>query len=210
MRSPLKTAEAWNRRLHYYAGLLLLPFLALFAFTGLILNHPKWTFAEFWPTRHEVAFERPVAKPAGATDLEKARDLMRQLGVSGEIDWTTTHPSSNRFDFRVSRPGTLLEIKTDLDRGTATVKRIQTNTWGIVHMLHTFTGVRTTDPDNHRDWLFTYLWSASMDAVAAGLALMALGSIWMWYRLKTKRRLGALVLASGFAATALFLLAPGF
>ena len=38
--------ERWNRKLHFYAGLFLLLFIWLFAVSGLILNHPKWTFAE--------------------------------------------------------------------------------------------------------------------------------------------------------------------
>jgi hypothetical protein len=204
MHLLLKTIEAWNRRLHYYAGLVLLPFIALFGFSGLILNHPKWTFAEFWPGRHESASEHAVRPPAGSSDLDKARDVMRQLGVSGEIDWTTTYPEPGRFDFRVSRPGRILEIKADLNRGVANVKQIQTNGWGVVHMLHTFTGVRAGQPGMQRDWVLTMVWSAAMDAVAAGLALMALGSIWMWYRVKPKRQLGALVLAAGVAACGLF------
>ena len=38
--------ERWNRKLHFYAGLFLLFFTWLFAFSGLLLNHPTWTFAE--------------------------------------------------------------------------------------------------------------------------------------------------------------------
>ena len=41
----------WNRRLHYYLGLCLLFFTWLFVFTGLLLNHPRWQFAQFWPNR---------------------------------------------------------------------------------------------------------------------------------------------------------------
>ena len=47
----VKTLEAWNRRLHFYLGLYLLFFIWLFALTGLLLNHPKWSFADFWPMR---------------------------------------------------------------------------------------------------------------------------------------------------------------
>ena len=38
--------KRWNRKLPFYAGLFLLFFLWLFAFSGLILNNPTWSFAE--------------------------------------------------------------------------------------------------------------------------------------------------------------------
>jgi hypothetical protein len=46
-RSSVSTFLVWNRRLHYYLGLYLLFFCWLFAFTGLVLNHPRWAFAQF-------------------------------------------------------------------------------------------------------------------------------------------------------------------
>lgn len=58
----------WNRRIHYFIGLYLLFFCWLFVFTGLLLNHPRWRFAEFWPNRVQNTIEMPVDAPAGATD----------------------------------------------------------------------------------------------------------------------------------------------
>src|SRR5512141_3008159 len=94
-RSPFKL---WNRRLHYYLGLYLLFFVWLFALTGLLLNHSQWKFAEFWDSRRQTSDERNIVAPAAAGDLAQARDLMRQLGIRGEIDWTTTRKDPNRFD----------------------------------------------------------------------------------------------------------------
>lgn len=59
--------ERWNRRLHYFAGLFLMFFLWLFAVTGLILNHPTWSFAESWTKRTDANSERAItALGAGA------------------------------------------------------------------------------------------------------------------------------------------------
>jgi hypothetical protein len=52
--------ERWNRKLHFYAGLFLLFFLWLFAFSGLLLNHPSWSFAEFWNNRRQTNYEREI------------------------------------------------------------------------------------------------------------------------------------------------------
>jgi hypothetical protein len=198
------TFEKWNRRLHYYLGLYQLFFIWLFCFTGLLLNHPTWSFADFWPTRHESVIERAITRPGPGTDLEQAREILSQLGLRGEIEWTTERGDSQRFDFRASRPGHIFEIKTDLERGWAKVQRIDVNGWGVMRILHTFSGVRADDERNSRDWFLTSAWALSMDAVAAGLAVMVLGSYYMWWRLPRRRTGGLIALLSGWVVCALF------
>ena len=79
--------ERWNRKLHFYSGLFLIFFLWLFAFTGLLLNHPQWTFHENWTNRHETTQELAIKAPApnATDDLAQARDILGQLGIAG--DW---------------------------------------------------------------------------------------------------------------------------
>src|SRR4029079_4833360 len=97
--SLLAVCERWNRKLHFYSGLFLLVFLWLFAFTGLLLNHPKWTLQESWLNRHETKYKLPIVPPAaGLTgDLEQAHDLMRQMPIHGELFWTTTPRAAPRL-----------------------------------------------------------------------------------------------------------------
>ena len=88
--SPVVYASrAWNRRLHYYLGLYFLFFVWLFALTGLLLNHGSWKFAEFWPGRKVATSEHPIQPPAAGNTLAGAQDLMRQLGIAGEIQCST-------------------------------------------------------------------------------------------------------------------------
>jgi uncharacterized protein len=203
-RRVADTFELWNRRLHYYIGLFLLWFVWLFALTGLLLNHPKWSFAEFWPTRKQTSFERQIKRPPAGSDLEQAQNLLRQLGVTGEIEWTSTRTDSGHLDFRASRPGHTFEIGTDLDRGQAAVQRIEVNAWGVMRILHTFSGVRIGDSRNQRDWILTSVWALSMDGVAIGLIVMVLGSYYMWWRLPRRRATGLLAIVSGWLACLLF------
>lgn len=204
-KSTPDSLALWNRRLHYYLGLYLLVFLWLFSFTGLLLNHPKWTFAEFWQNRKQSSSTPQIQPPPPASDLVQARDIMRQLGIVGEIEWTRARTDSNRLDFRVSRPGQILEIKTDLQRNRAEIQRIDVNGWGVVRILHTFTGVRMGDSVNQRDWTMTTLWALSMDGLALGMILMVATSLYMWWALKQKRRLGLAVLSLGTLSCALFI-----
>jgi hypothetical protein len=203
-RDVIAAVLLWNRRLHYYLGLYLLCFGWLFALTGLLLNHPKWEFAQFWPNRLQSRIEQPIRAPQGHTDLDRAQDLMLQLGLRGEIQWPARAVPAGPFVFQVTRPGRIVEVRADLRAGRAAIARTELNAWGVMHVLHTFTGVRTGDLQNQRDWLLTSVWAFSMDAVALGLVLMVLSSYVMWYRLPAKRRGGIAALAAGYALCGLF------
>jgi hypothetical protein len=191
--------ERWNRKLHFYAGLFLLFFMWLFAFSGLVLNHPSWRFTEFWSNRAQSTYERDIAVPGpdAKGDLGQAREIMGQLGIVGEILWTTTRTDPNQFDFQVRRPGHFFFIKADLTRKRVAVQQSDVNLWGVMRALHTFTGVQMDDPRNSRDWGLTSVWAYSMDAIAAGIIFMVLSSLLMWFKLPQKRISGAFVLGLG-------------
>ncbi len=198
--------ERWNRKLHFYSGLFLLFFLWLFAFSGLLLNHPSWTFAESWNNRKEANYEREITAlgPDVKGDLGQAREIMRQLGIAGEILWTTTRTDPDQFDFQVRRPGHFYFIKANLAQKRVAVRQADVNLWGVIKVLHTFTGVQMDDPRNSRDWVLTSIWAYSMDAVTAGLIFMVLSSLYMWLQLPQKRLLGAVVLGLGLLSCGLF------
>ena len=135
---------------------------------------------------------------------------MRQLNISGEISWTTTDPKEDHFDFRVTKPGKWLTIKIDLKAQRATVEQIQTNVWGVLHIFHSFTGVRMNEPKEKRDWFVTKLWSLSMDAVCVGLLFQVFSSLYMWYQILPKRRLGLFFLIIGVFCCGLFVFGLGW
>jgi hypothetical protein len=200
--------ERWNRRLHYYAGLFLLLFLWLFAATGLILNHPAWNFAESWKNRAETNEVRTITAlaPEVRGDLAQAREVMRQLGIEGDILWTTTRADPSQFEFQVRRPGHYYFLKADLAQNRVVLRNVKVNLWGVAKVLHVFSGVQLDDPRQSRDWWLTHVWAYSMDAVAAGLIVMVMGSLYMWWELPAKRLPGALVLGFGTILCGLFCL----
>jgi hypothetical protein len=203
-RSTTDVFLVWNRRLHYFLGLYLLFFCWLFVFTGLLLNHSRWQFAQFWPNRVQTTTEHQFQVPLATTDVERARELMQQLGIAGEVQWPAVQTANAPLAFQVTRPGQVIDVKADLKSGRATLQRSHVNAWGVMHVLHTFTGVRAADTRNARDWTLTTVWALSMDAVAAGLIIMVFSSYIMWYRLKAKRRGGIAALLLGFTSCGAF------
>jgi hypothetical protein len=184
--------------------LYLLFFIWLFAFSGLLLNHSSWKFGEFWRNRKESTREHAIVAPPAGDDFAQATDLMRQLEIRGEIEWTATGTNANRLEFRVTRPGRVFDIKADIEQKQAAIKQTDVNAWGVMRALHTFSGVRRNDTRNMRDWALASIWVFAMDAVAAGLILMVLTSLYMWYELPQKRRWGGISLLLGCAACGWF------
>ena len=118
--------------------------------------------------------------------------------------WTAAGNDPDRLEFRVSQPGRILDIRADLVRSKATVKRIDLNAWGVMRILHTFTGVRPDDARNRRDWVLTQAWAWTMDAVAAGLILMVLSGLIVWWGSSPRRRWGIVALCLGSLGCGLF------
>jgi len=195
--------QKYCRKIHIYCGLALLPLTLLFSASGLMLNNPGWNITKFWPQRQETTSERIIEPPRATGDLERARELLRQLGLSGEIERTTSYPEGDHFDFQVVRPGRIIEVKCDLAEKKAAVKQIQTNQWGVLSMLHTFTGVRQNDPDKTRNWIMTTIWSATIDALALGLIVMVLSSLYLSILDEERRGLKLSALSLGLL-TAIF------
>ena len=195
-------AETWNRKLHIFLGLFFLFFLWLFCLSGVVLNHPKWSIAGFWNKRKQMSVESQVFRPVETEDLPAARNLMTQLRIRGEISGEVSRAKSGEFAFRVARPGDIYDISADFSKGLARVDQVHVNGWGILNMLHTFSGVRRTDPTLHQNWWATWIWRFSMDALSGGLVLMVLSGIYIWYGRARQRRSAMLALAFGILAVA--------
>lgn len=212
MLTPLlpKWFDRWNRKLHIYLGLYLLLFVWLFSISGLILNHPRWQFTQFWAQRKQTKFERDIQPPTAIGDVAKAKDLMGQLDLFGEIYQITTNPEKRQFKFTVFKPRERFRVQADLLANRAIVEATEVNAWGVVNTLHRLSGVRMNNPKEKRDWFWTKIWSFAMDAVAVGLIVMVLGGVYMWYQLKPKRRLGWTVLLLGVLSCGFFVFGLGW
>ena len=201
MPSFARVLDLWNRRLHYYSGLYFLFFLWLFSLTGLMLNHQQW-FANLYD-RHQVSYDPVIEPPAGETREAQTRDLMRQLKLRGEVDWPAAQPVGH-IDFTVSRPNGAAQVRVDLNARQAYVKEFENGPLHAFQIFHTFSGSRFNQPSSRRDWTVTTVWVFAMDALAAGLIVMVLGSYVMWWRLKRTKALGFAALGAGFAVCGVF------
>lgn len=194
---------------HNYVGLYFLLFIWMFSVSGLVLNHPQWTAAQFWKVRDEQTTIRSIRPAIGTGDIALAEDLMHQLGITGEVNETKRNSGNAQFDFQVVKPGKVVRVQAHLDSARASVTEIRLNGWGVLDALHKFTGVKMDDPTRTRDWILTRVWSLSMDALALGLAALVLSGLYLWYRRPGTRLAGLAALIAGVACCAFFVYGLG-
>ncbi len=123
--------------------------------------------------------------------------------LKGEIDWPASQPVGH-IDFNVSRPNGAAQVRVDLNAKHAYVKEFENSALHAFQIFHTFSGSRFNQPASRRDWIVTSVWVFAMDALAAGLIVMVLGSYYMWWRLKKRKTLGLATLFLGVSSCAMF------
>src|SRR5581483_9315748 len=166
--------ETWNRKLHYYLGLYLLFFLWLFLLTGLVLNHGAWRLSQAANARVETRATMAIQPPPDGSEIDRARDLARQLELTGEIELPASQ-TPGHLDFNIARPADASTVKVDLEKRQASIQHFDNATWTLIRVFHTFSGSKFNAPGG-RDWPLTTLWVIAMDALAAGLVVMVAGS----------------------------------
>lgn len=191
----MKRLYSWTRGLHFYLGLFLCPFILVFAVSTLLLNHPGQRTPEA-ATQHTPA-KRSVqigTLYAGGT-VEQARDILRQLGVTGEIDYIRHMPEEGRLVIPVIKPGEATTVEVDLKAGTAAVTRQSLGLGAALIYLHKMPG-----PHNVKirgNWVYTMWWAVTADMVVCVLLFLTVSGLYLWWMLKNERTVGWVLLGAG-------------
>jgi hypothetical protein len=197
-RPPRSTR--WTRRLHLYSGLFISPFLAVFAISAILFNHP--------PQASPPAAEgRQIALqvPEGLQGLDLAHEIMRQAGVSGEVVYVSVEAQGSRLVFPVERPGRKVSIRADLAAKTASIEERPTTWTERLTFLHKYPGPHVANLRGN--WFFTRLWGGLADGSAYLLLFASVTGIWLWLAARSERKAGLLCLGLGCASFAAILLA---
>jgi hypothetical protein len=192
--------QRWVRYLHLCAGLFVSPFVAVFAVSAILYNHPGR--ASPAPT---TSRQVPIRAPSGLTGLELARDLMRQTNVRGEVVYLNVQGGGSRLSFPVDRPTHKYWVRADLTAGTATVEERRATWAERLTFLHKYPGPHLLGLRGN--WVFTRVWAVLSDASVYLLLLASVTGIYLWLLVRSQRRAGLLCLAAGCVSFVAVLLA---
>lgn len=172
------------------------PFILLFSASVFYLNHAKLS-----PQERPVETYRNLIIPDGFDRLkgveavERAKTILPQVGVSGEIGFLRYVAQDRHLIFPVSTAGSEATVDVDLDGRTATVKRRSMDLWESISYLHKMPG-----PHNvaiRGNWVGTRIWRAFADTTIYLLLFISLSGLYLWWAIKAERRTGLTLLAAG-------------
>ena len=190
----------WTRDLHLYFGLFISPFVLLFAASVLFLNHAKVTTNQFnsVETVRDISIPQDIESVRGPDAVARAKVIMQQLKLDGEVGFTRYTKQSGRFMFPLSRPGLEMTVDVDLKEGSATISRRVTSFWEALAYLHKMPGPHNVNIRGN--WFWTRAWQPFADATVYLLLFITVSGVYLWYAIKAERRVGFALLTAGAAS----------
>lgn len=186
------------RDLHLYAGLFLCPFVLLFAGSTFLLNHPAHAPSGPPEPKREVTVQLPAGEPGS---IGHAREILRQIGVTGEMDYVRHNAKSGRLFIPVTRPGETARVEVDLRAKTATIERETRGLGEALNYLHKMPG-----PHNvsfRGNWVYMGWWKITTDAAVYGILFLTVSGLYLWWKWKAERTVGWALVGSGAATVAI-------
>jgi hypothetical protein len=176
-------------------GLFISPYALLFAVSTIVLNH-NWKLAdEPGANGNTLQFVRQIRPPTGAGSLDQAQDILRQLGMTGEIGYINHRPREGKLDFSVQKPGKEISVEVDLRIYSATVGQRETNFWKKLVYLHKSPGPHNANIRGN--WIYTRIWKILADSVVYLLLFLTTGGVYLWAVIKAERKSGLVSLGLG-------------
>ncbi|GAA4003651.1 PepSY-associated TM helix domain-containing protein [Deinococcus rubellus] len=178
------------RWLHVYTSMISLLIVLFFSVTGVVLNHPEWTFGSA-ETRQQVKGTLPQTWKAGsAVDWLKVTAALQKAGLKGTAGDYRADSGGDTLSFRAPGYSADVNIEPATGRYTASV-----DSQGWVAALG----------DLHRGRDAGSAWSLALDLAGYFLTLIALTGLAMLLYLKKLRLSGILTLLAGAALVGLLM-----
>ncbi len=191
----MKRLYSSTRDLHLYLGLFLCPFILVFAVSTLFLNHPDQRPPAGLVPRTPMKQAVQIGTTEGVGTVEQAKNILRQLRVTGEIDYIRHMAAEQRLVIPVTKPGEATTVEVDLKAGTATVRRESQGLGAALIYLHKMPG-----PHNVKirgNWVYTVWWAVTADTVVYAVIFLTVSGLYLWWMLKNERTVGWVLLGAG-------------
>jgi hypothetical protein len=194
----------WTRDLHLYFGLFISPFVILFALSVFYLNHGKLNLGDSPPAEVYQDLQIPdgLDRLKGREAVNRARAILPQVGVAGEIGFLRYVAKDRHVSFPVSKAGTEAMVDVDLDTRAATVRRRRMNLWESISYLHKMPG-----PHNvaiRGNWVGIQAWRWLADTTIYLLLFLSISGLYLWWAIRSERRIGIALLTAGVATLVAF------
>lgn len=182
-----------NRRFHLYAGLVLAPWVLLYAISSVVFSHNRYfderdkaKGAPAWFTLSEEPFDAAV--PDDSTLREFGRKILEEHGIEGAFG--VYRQGQEQINIYVHRIWSSTQLKYMVRE-----KRliIQAKRFRLDHALTGFHAKGGFDQDRLRD----DAWAIAVDAICVGFLVWVASGFYMWMESGRRRVSGSIALGSG-------------
>ena len=146
-------------------------------------------------TFHDVRVPEGVEETQGSQRLDQAKQILAQLGVTGEINFIRYLPKERRLVIPVLRPGIETMIDLDIEKRTVRVSQRKTSVWEMLAYLH-----KSPGPHNvaiRGNWFWTRVWGWLADATVYLVMFVSISGIYLWAMIRAERKAGLVLLVAG-------------
>lgn len=181
----------WIRTFHLYVGLAVSPFVIIYAASTVALNHPELLGRGASPAT-EIAH---VRVPRSEDSLIFARDVLRQLGMAGEVNFVRRDVKEGKVKIPVQRAGTRSTVTVDLASGRAVIERDQPRLIESLVFFHKMPGPHNVALRGNSTAVSLWRWLA--DASVLAILFLAASGVYLWTALRAERTVGLVSLGGG-------------
>jgi hypothetical protein len=186
------------RWLHLYTGLFLVPWMAIYGTSAIVLNHGKWFNEHFvppveWKVIRELDFTPDESFPTGNTpEARKAQAgaILKHVDLDGPHFARPNPPHPKLFIHRASGAGHYM-VKWHSDQSRIVVERQQP--FSLLRLIHTLHFRHGYD----RSYLVPWIWGLIVDVVGVSIWLWLVSGVYIWARRPKRRLLGGICLSAG-------------
>lgn len=198
--STEKAFYRWTRDLHLYLGLFVSPFVVVFAVSVLFLNHAKVNTGAVDSVRTFDGILIPAAleRAQGREAVDLARQILDQVGVTGEIGFVRYRRAEQRLMIPVSKPGLETILDVDISKRTAVVSQRRTGIMESMAYLHKSPGPHNANLRGN--WFWTRAWQWMADGTIYLVLFISATGLYLWFTIKAERRIGLVLLGGGAAS----------
>ncbi|MGO8732150.1 MAG: PepSY-associated TM helix domain-containing protein [Terriglobia bacterium] len=193
-----RTFYIWTRDLHIYIGLALSPLVLLFAISVILLDHPSIPLGGargIRKTSVTVQIPENLEHVEGMARAQEFQQIMRQMGVAGEIGYINYNPSQHRMVAPVFKPGSEVTLDVNLSTHIASLEERKTGILAALIYLHKSPGPHNANIRGN--WFYTRAWRWLADASAYLILFTSASGIYLWWAIKTERKIGLVLLGAG-------------
>lgn len=182
----------WIRNTHLLLGLASVAYVIMYGLGGMEMAHHGW-----FGLKPEVREDRTTLSSGSDSPRAIARELMDRHRVRGELKQVEVTPGG--FLFRVAWIGSNHQVDYVKATGEARIRTSATGFLGVLSNMHEDSGGL-----GHDYWLANLL-GVMVAVVSCFLLILGFTGLYLWFKLRKERTIGAILLAANLAAGAVLI-----